>query len=220
MLAKELISEAIPPLRLVDNVQMVLDRMDEFRVSHLPVVNDGILLGMISDDDLIEVSDYSLSLDEASVNYNKVFLTQHQHIYEILNVFNVSKLTVLPVLDDNKAYLGVITGNTVIESLGTITSAGNSGGIIVLEMNTKNSSLAHIAQIIESEGAQVLSSYITAHLDSTRTELTLKVNRTDLSAILSSLARYDYTILATYNDNKENSGMTDRYDQLMNYLNI
>lgn len=220
MLAKELISEAIPPLKLFDSIQMVLDRMDEFRVSHLPVVNDGVLLGMISDDDLIEVSNYSLSLNEASLSYNKVFLTEHQHIYEVLNIFNINKMTVLPVLDNNKAYLGVITGNTLIESLAVMTSARDSGGIIVLEMNTKNSSLAHIAQIIESESAQILSSYITAHLDSTRTELTLKVNRTDLSAITSSLSRYNYNILATYNDNKEDSGISDRYDQLMNYLNI
>jgi len=220
MLANGLISEAIPPLSYFDTIQKVLDRMDEFRVSHLPVLDDGTYLGVVSDDDLIEIADYSLTIKDADLKFSHVFINQYQHIYDVIKVFSESHLSVLSVLDENRSFLGVISINTIIEHLSKIAAIKEPGGIIVLEMNSKNSSLGHIAQIIESENTQILSSYITSYTDSTRTEITIKVNRTDISSILASLGRYDYNILATYNNIKEDSGATDRYDQLMNYLSI
>ncbi|PRY52465.1 CBS domain-containing protein [Arcticibacter pallidicorallinus] len=220
MLANELISEAIPPLKESDSIQRALDRMDEFRVSHLPVMVDGVLLGLISDDDLFEEIDFEASLKSVNINYSRVSLQSNQHIYDVVKVFSESHLTVLPVLDEGRNYLGVINTNTVVDRWASIASIKEPGGIIVLEMDNRNNSLAHIAQIIESESAQILSSYITSHIDSTRTEVTIKVNRTEISGILASLGRYDYHILATFNDNKEQSGTGDRYDQLMNYLSI
>ncbi|WP_407425597.1 CBS domain-containing protein [Arcticibacter sp.] len=220
MLANELISEAIPPLKESDSIQKALDRMDEFRVSHLPVISDDILLGLVSDDDLIEVADFDMLLKSADISYSRVSLQHNQHIYDVIKVFGESHLTVLPVLDENRQYLGVINMNTVVDRLASIASIKEPGGIIVLEMDNRNNSLAHIAQIVESESAQILSSYITSHIDSTRTEVTIKVNRTEISGILASLGRYDYHIIATYNENKEQSGTGDRYDQLMNYLSI
>jgi len=220
MVANELISEAIPPLKESDSIQKALDRMDEFRVSHLPVLSDNVLLGLIADDDLIEVPDFDDSLKSVQVNYNTVSLQYNQHIYDVLNVFSQSHLSVLPVLDESRSYLGVITMGTVVERLSDIAAIKEPGGIIVLEMDARNNSLAHIAQIIESESAQILSSYITSYIDSTRREVTIKVSRTEISGILASLGRYDYHIIATYNENKEHSGTGDRYDQLMNYLSI
>lgn len=220
MLANELISEAIPPLKESDSIQKALDRMDEFRVSHLPVMADGVLLGLVSDDDLIEEIDFDASLKSANISYSRVSLQYNQHIYDVVKVFSESHLTVLPVLDEGRNYVGVINTNTVVDRWASIASIKEPGGIIVLEMDNRNNSLAHIAQIIESESAQILSSYITSHIDSTRTEVTIKVNRTEISGILASLGRYDYHIIATYNDNKEQSGTGDRYDQLMNYLSI
>ena len=66
----------------------------------------------------------------------------------------------------------------------------------------------------------MLSSYVTSFPDSTRLEITLKLNRTDISAIVASFLRYDYTVVATYNDLKADAGSSDRYDQLMNYLSF
>ena len=40
MFAHELISDSIPALRTSDTVQKVHERMAEFRVNHLPIVND------------------------------------------------------------------------------------------------------------------------------------------------------------------------------------
>jgi len=126
----------------------------------------------------------------------------------------------VPVLDANKDYLGVISINSMIEYFAHLTSSAEPGGIIVLEISNRDNSLAHMAQIVESDNAQVLSSYIRTFPDSTKIEITLKVNKVDISNIMSTFLRYGYTIKATFNHTGSDDGTKDRYDSLMNYLNI
>jgi acetoin utilization protein AcuB len=219
MIASELISDIIPAIKPSDPIQKILDRMDEFRISHLPVVENGEFLGLISDEDLIEVADYDLPLGTAEVPYKNVAVTEGQHIYDVIRLFHDQKLSIVPVLDQNRSYAGLISINTMMEEIASLISVKESGGIIVLEISNRSNSLAHIAQIVESNNTQILSSYVRSFPDSTRLEITLKLNRTDISAIIASFLRYDYVITATYNDIR-NDSTQDRYDQLMNYLDI
>lgn len=220
MLAKDLISESIPPLAPSDSIQKVMDRMAEFRVSHLPVVEEKSYLGVVSDEDLYELADYTSSLAESDLSFNRAFIDQQQHIYDVIRLFNESRMTVIPVLDENKYYLGLVSINTMMEYMASITAMKEPGSIIVLEMNNRNNSLSHIAQIVESNNTRILSSYITSFVDSPRTEITLKLNRSDIGSVVASFHRYDYTVIATFNDIKTDSGTADRYDQLMNYLSF
>lgn len=220
MVAKQLVSNAIPPLKTSDSIQKVLDRMAEFRVSHLPIVNDEQLLGLVSDDDLIELRDYEMPVGGIKLSLSNACLHQFQHVYDALRLFSEKRLTLVPVVDEHKNYLGVISINSMVEYMANLTSVKEPGGIVVIEINERNNSLAHLSQIVESNNAQILSSYITSFPDSTRLEVTLKINRTDLNAIIASFVRYDYTVVATYNDLKSESGTTDRFDQLMNYLSF
>jgi acetoin utilization protein AcuB len=219
MTARELISDSIPPLTASDTIQKAFDRMAELRVSHLPVVNNLEFLGILSDEDITETPDYSVSIGELNLSLRNVFVNENQHIYDVIRLFYEQKLSIVPILDQMKNYLGMVSINRMMEHIATITSIKEIGGIIILEINNRSNSLAHIAQIVESNNAQILSSYIKSFDDSTRLEVTLKLNRTDISAIVASFLRYDYIVKATFNDIKNDSSQ-DRYDQLMNYLNI
>ncbi len=220
MVARELISNAIPPIKTSDTVQKVFDRMAEFRVAHMPIVDDNLLVGVISDEDLIEVQDYSTLVGDVNLSLSNAFVNEGQHIYDVIREFDEKRLTLVPVVDESRNYMGVISINTMVEYVASVTSVKEPGGIIVLEINNRNNSLSHISQIVESNNAQILSSYITSFADSTRLEVTLKVNRYDLSAIVASFIRYDYTVLSTFNDLKADNAVVGRYDQLMNYLNL
>ncbi|MCY1558559.1 hypothetical protein D9M68_955060 [compost metagenome] len=77
-----------------------------------------------------------------------------------------------------------------------------------------------MAQIVEADNAQILSSYIRSFPDSTLLEVTLKINRTELSGIIASFERYGYEIKAIYNHNSHDDGTADRFDSFMNYLNV
>lgn len=220
MFARELLTDIIPSLKTSDTVQKVLDRMVEFRVNHLPIVNNKQFLGLISDDDLVEVLDYSLPVGSLSLSLHNPFVYEEQHIYDVIRLFHEQKLSIIPVLDAKNNYLGMISIHTMIEYMATLTAVKEPGGIIILEIDNRNNSLSHISQIVESDNAQILSSYVKSFPDSTRLEITLKLNRIDIAPIIAAFLRYNYTIKATFNTIKSDDGTLDRYDQLMNYLNI
>ncbi|HEY0897441.1 MAG TPA: CBS domain-containing protein [Sphingobacteriaceae bacterium] len=220
MTAREMISQSILPVRTSDSVQKVLDRMAEFRVSHLPIVNNIQFLGLISEDDLIEVPDYETPVGGLSLSLYNTCVQDDQHIYEVIRMFYQHKLTLVPVMNEKNDYLGVISVNTMVEYMATLTAVREPGGIIVLEISNRDNSLSHIAQVVESDNAQILSSYIRSFPESTKLEITLKVNKTDISGIVASFNRYDYVVKATYNNTKSDTQTRDRYDQFMNYLDI
>jgi acetoin utilization protein AcuB len=220
MLAVELINDAIPPAHTSDSVQKVIDRMVEFRVRHLPIVNEEQFLGLVGENDLIEVTDYQTSIGALALSLVNPYVREDQHIYDVIRLFYEQQLTVVPVLDAKNNYLGVISINAMNEYFAKITSVAQPGGIIVLEISNKNNSLAHMAQIVESDNAQILSSYVVAQPDSTRMEVTLKINKQDISAIIATFLRYEYDVKATFNHTGDNDNSRDRYDSLMNYLNL
>lgn len=220
MLAIELISDSIPPVHTSDSIQKVMERMQEFRIRHLPIVNEQQFLGLISDSDLIEETDYQVSIGSLALSLVNPYVLEDQHIYDVIRLFYEQQLSIVPVLDAKKNYLGLISINTLTEYFAKLTAVSDPGGIIVLEISNKNNSLAHMAQIVESDNAQILSSYVRTFPDSTRMEVTLKVNKVDISAIVATFMRYEYEVKATFNHIDDNDSSKDRYDSLMNYLNL
>jgi len=220
MLAVELIADVVPPVHTSDSIQKVIDRMYEFRVKHLPIVNEDQFLGLVAEDDLIRETDYSTQIGALRLSLVNPYVLAEQHVYDVIRLFHEQQLTVVPVLDTKSNYLGLISINAITEYFATLTSVEQPGGIIVLEIINKNNSLAHMSQIVESDNAQILSSYVRSFPDSTKMEVTLKVNKQDISAIVASFLRYDYEIKATFNHTQENDNSRERYNSFMNYLNL
>ena len=220
MLAIELIADAIPPVHTSDTIQKAIDRMVEFRIRHLPIVNEEQFLGLLSENDIALETDLQTPVGALALSLVNPYVLEDQHIYDVIRLFYERQLTIVPVLDAAKNYSGLITINALTEYFAALTSVEQPGGIIVLEINNKNNSLAHMSQIVESDNAQILSSYVRTFPDSTRMEVTLKVNKQDISTIVATFLRYEYDIKATFNHTDDNDNSRDRYYSLMNFLNL
>ena len=94
------------------------------------------------------------------------------------------------------------------------------GSIVILEMNTRDYSLSQISQIVEGNDAKILSMHINAHRDSTKIEVTLKINKEELAPILQSFGRYNYTVKATFHQNNLNVDLKKRFEEFIHFLNI
>lgn len=221
MFALELISNTIIPLNPTYTVQRAISLMANFKVNHLPIVdNDSGYLGLISNDELLQVPSNLSLINTLNINNLNSFVYQYQHVYDVIRTVYDQKLTLIPVLDENQKYLGLITLSTIIDCIATLTSVKDAGGLVVLEINHNDNSLAHIAQIIEAQDAQILSSYTKYFEQSTKIEITLKLNKVDINPIIAALTRYNYVIKATFNHSNDNDGISLRYQSLMNYLSF
>jgi len=220
MLAKDLISEEIPALRTSDTAVEALNWMEVFRISHLPIVNNEEFLGLISDTDIYDVSNpdepignHQLSIMRPSVRYD-------QHIYELMEIASRLKLTVIPVLDYHNKYLGVVLVTALLHYFAKLSAVEKPGGIIVLEITQSDYSMTEIAQIVESNDAKILSTYVNILPNSTKLEVTLKLNVTDLTAVIQTFNRYEYDIKASFMEFDEQDDLyNERYDLFMRFLN-
>lgn len=221
MIAQNLISEVVPALHLTDSGQKALNLMEIFRISHLPVVEEKKLIGLISDKIIYDLN----IIDKPVGDYSEHLLTPHihvnQHIYEVFSVISVLKLTAVPVLDLHHQYVGVITVFDLSQKFADLVAVREPGGVIVLELNSIDYQLSQIVQIVEGNNARILSFYISTEPESNLMTVTLKINVVDLSSIIQTFVRYDYNIKAVYMDDSIIQNLyDDRFDQLMKYMNV
>jgi acetoin utilization protein AcuB len=220
MLAYELITQEVPSLKPTDTGKKVLDWMEDFRISHLPVVNKREFLGLVSYTDMLDLNDGKKTLDKLHVSMTKAFVRENYHIFDVLKVIAEHKVSAVAVLDEHNKYLGVITAESIIYKIAKMPFVTEPGGIIILEINTRDYSLSQIAQIVEGNDAKILNLYINAHPDTTKMEVTLKVNKEDMAPMLQTFARYNYLVKASFHHTQTGNDLKNRYDEFMHFLNI
>ncbi len=220
MHAQDLITADIPPLRPQDDISRALDWMEEFKVGHLPVVDGRRLVGIVKDQDLVDRNDPRAAVASVMDSVEIPYARSGQHIYEVMRLFSERGLTVVPVLDDMGVYQGAITEHEALRRLAQVTNIHEPGSIVVLEMNQIDYSLHEIARLVEANDAKVLSVYTRSLPDSTRIEVTLKINREDISDVLRSFDRYELFVKTTYQGSKLHEDLRGRYEELMRYINL
>lgn len=220
MLAKDLISDEIPALRTSDTAVEALNWMEVFRISHLPIVNNEEFLGLISDADIYDLNNPNEAIGNHRLSLLRPSVRSDQHIYEVMEVAARLKLTVIPVLDSQNKYLGVVQMAGLLHYFAKLSAIEKPGGIVVLEITQSDYSMIEISQIIESNDAKILSMYVNTLPDSTKLEVTLKLNITDLTSVIQTFNRYEYDIKASFMEFDEQDDLyNERYDLFMRFLN-
>jgi predicted transcriptional regulator len=179
MTASQLIIESLPPIKLNEKCSKAVSWMSEFKISHLPVVNDNTFEGIISEESLLDFNYKNETIAESNIQLMHVFTYEYQHIFEAMKQMSDNHLTILPILDRNDNYIGSTTLSHLMTLTTNTTSVKEPGGVIVLSVNSKDYSLAQIAQIVESNNARILSSFITSSPETTEMEVTIKINKKD-----------------------------------------
>ncbi len=220
LLAKNLVKDGILPLTTSDTGQDALESMEDYRVFHLPVVNNEALLGLISELDLLGFTDLSQTVGSFTFSLSGAYVYDYQYIYDVLKIMSEHHLSLIPVVNSNENYLGCITLQSVLSNIAESLSVSEPGGIVVLEMSSSDYVLSEIARIVESHDAKILSLSLHTFPDSQRMEVVLKLNRVDISAVVQTFIRYNYQILVSFSETDNDDDLRKRYDLLMNFLNI
>ena len=218
MRAFELITDEIPPLIHTDSGEKAINWMDEFKVSQLAVLKNGVFVGVVSESAILDRLILSDSLDVLFDHLPRPYVNENAHIYDVLAMMSEHKLSIIPVLDENENYLGCTSIFHLMTTLANIGSIKEPGSILVLEINAIDYSMAQIAQIVESNNAKILSSYILYDVSSSLLEVTLKINEINLTRIILTFERYDYKIKASYQAGVNDEDVRWKYDALMNFM--
>ena len=86
MIAEDLISREIPPLRTSDTGLKAVSWMEEFKIFHLPIVNHTDFLGLISEEDIYNLNTPEEPLGNHQLSLTRPYVRNHQHIYEVIKL--------------------------------------------------------------------------------------------------------------------------------------
>lgn len=221
MTALELLSSVVPAINITDTGSIVLNWMDVFKISHLPIIDNGEYVGLISESDIYDMPNPDLPIKEQKLFLARPFVYQNQHIFEIMELLSKNKISAVPVLNQDNQYVGIITLNDLSNEIAHLVSADNPGAIIVLELNIHDYSLSEIAQIVEGNDTKILSLYVHNHNQPDKILITLKLNRTNVTSVVQTFERYSYRIIQVYShDNDMDIMLQDRFDSFMKFLSI
>ncbi len=221
MIAKDLIIEDFPFLSPEDTGNKALDIMENFMISHLVVVENNTILGLISMDDI-----YNFDLFETKIkNYKnpliRTFVYDFQHIFNVLKALNILNITVVPVINSNEEYIGTITQNSLLKSISNILCVKEEGYIFVINLNILDFSATEICNLVEKNDGKILSLYIDDNKNSSQITVYLKIQIKDPEAVQQSFDRYEYNYkLLNKFDNEYDEMYKERLDNFLNYLNI
>lgn len=219
MLAKDFITKDIPVLKSFDTIEYALTLMDDFKLKHLPIVQDSVYQGIISERELLASSNPSSAIG-SPVLFCPCIL-ENGHLHEALASLTRYRITLIPVVTPDGKYSGSITRESLIDLISELSNAEVAGSVLILEIVPQDYSLADISRIIESNNAHVLNVFTRIDKDTDRLLVILKIDMEDASPVIRSFERFNYTILYHFME----KGMVDellqqRMNELLHYMNL
>jgi len=219
MSIEQLISPAVPTLVPDDTGNHALAIMEENSLPQLPLVSEDTYLALVLESDLLDWNQPGDPLEQAAFLNYKPAIMASAHPFEALRLAHQMNLSVLPVVDKEHKYIGAVTKDDLLKYITENSGIDAPGGIIVLEVAPRNYTLYEIARICENEDVTIMNAQVHAN-ELGMLEVTLKLNRTTIDAVVASFERYNYHVKEVYGDEHSEDDITGKYNLLMNYINM
>ena len=219
MLTSQLIVSNYPVIGPSDKAGFALGLMEDYDVQHLPVVSEEKFKGLVSKDDLLD-ADESAMVATLESHWVKAAVQTHDHFLTALKQAATNDISLVAAINETGEYQGVITRIELLHAASRFTGAEDPGGIIVLEMDKRNFSFGEMSRLVETNDAYITQ--INTYIDSTTglLQVTVKVNRAEISDIIATFQRYDYTIRYYFGEENFQNELRENYDLLMTYLKM
>ena len=219
MLVSDTIQTSVPVLHYTDTVEYAIALLQDNSMQHIAVINNENYEGLLSMDELLSADER----DTIAALANKlmhVSITEDQYFLTALKLITEYNITALPVLSAGKEYVGLVTETILLQTLATFTGIEVPGGVFVLEMPKEKFSIGEICRLIETNDAFVtqVNTY-TDHL-SGMLVVAFKINKTEVSDILATLQRYEYTVKYFFGEEHYENTLKENFENLMAYLNV
>jgi len=215
----EIIDFSIPDIKMTQTAGRALDLMDNCKVANLPIVHNGLFVGIVSEEMLFEIPEND-KIGGIHQMFGQYVLMPSSSIFDCIQLFGQIDSDIIAIVEKDLTYHGVVSKTGLVDALSSTIGLQTDGAVIILEMTPKDYSLSHISNIVEENDCKIVT--LLANLDSKENtaEVFIKINSQNISAILRSLERFDYTIKASFTNDPFKEDLKLRYDEFIKYLNM
>lgn len=217
MILAQIVQTGFPAVYLSDTVHTVLEIMDTYEVSHVPVIDaDAHFVGLVGKAALEELS------DDQTLAHNQLYLSPLQcsdqaFLLDALRILSENSLTLLPVVQSD-SLLGVITAKEMIRLLAVFLDVHERFGVIVIESDPARYSLGEVNRILESNDLSLL--HLNTRRESGMLVITLQVSKQEISTAVASLQQNGYVVRYYFGKLADDTEMQENYQHLLAYLNM
>jgi predicted transcriptional regulator len=207
--------------KALDSQETIADVQDFFMdvpFSHFSVLNEGIYIGSIAADDIDtfdsdkKISDYKYALEGFFARNNMIWL-------DVLEVFAKNHTNVVPVLNEENAYLGYYELEDIVKFFHETPFLREQGGIIVIKKSMQDYSMSQIAQIVESNNGKLLGLFV-SEADAENVQITIKIALGAMNDIIQTFRRYNYEIVSEHHEDNYLNNLKERSEYLDKYLSM
>ena len=184
-------------------------------IRHLPVVEKGRLVGLISDRDLRDVSPPRGTADQENtlgwVRVRDIMSTDLVTVHPLDTIEHAAReihdrrIHCLPVVADSMELAGIITSSDMMHTLIELVGAHGPGSWVEVEVPNEPGMLAEVTDVIRDRHVNITSVFLAPASRATYRTIVLRLETTDPSGIAGSLAAAGYSVAST-----ESSGSAER----------
>ena len=214
----EYISNDYKPIDSTETVASVRDFFSEVAFSHFPVVEESVYIGCIGNEDVLTF-DESKPIGQYRYAMEGFFARKGMMWMDVLEIFARNQSNLIPVLDENNAYIGYYEIPDIIRIFNETPFLKEPGGIIIVEKGIREYSMGQIVQIVESNNGKILGVFISEATADT-VQVTIKVTLGGINEIIQTFRRYNYEIVSEHVEDTYLNSLRERSDYLDKYLNI
>ena len=208
----------IEPFDTTIKVKEAQIHFNELTYTHFPVVKDGVYIGCVSEAD-IRCLESEKELSEYLYALEGFFAREHDNWLDILESFAQRQSNIMPVLDNDNKYIGFFELSDIMNLFNETPFLSEPGNVLIVEKGALDYSFSEIAQIVESNNAKILGSFI-SEMENDVVEITIKISDSDINNIVQTFRRYSYNIVSNHQEDTFLENLKERSKYLEKYLNM
>lgn len=220
MFASNCINHEIPFLQPEDKGLTALSLLEELKISEIPIVDNEKYVGIITELELLDYECIDGQVKDIGIELKKPCVDEKDHLFEVVSMMATENLSILPVVSDDDHYLGCVDLMTIVKKISESEGYSSKGGVLELEIPVHDYSMAEISRLVESNDVKIVHSVVHSSPDSKMLIVTLKINSSNLSAVIKTFERFGYTVSASYQQDEYEEDLRKRYEGFLRYLNI
>ncbi len=219
MKINDFILKEIKALTLNSSVKSAQQVCKDLPITHIPVVEDGKLIGCLPESDIQTIENKNRTLNEYTYMFDHFYTNEKATLLDLIALFADNDSNLIPVLDKNLNYVGYYELSDILDAFANSPFIHNESQTLIIDKPKSDYSMSQITQIVETNNGKLLGAYISSeNIDNI--EVTLRIVSEEINEIIQTFRRYDYNVITQHEDDFYLEELKDRGAYLRKYLDM
>ena len=181
-------------------IQEAISLMKKHSIRHLPVIEEGRLVGLVTEGDMRQVFVASLieelSIDDVMIK-DPITVKVDTEIDDAARVIYYNKIGGLPVVDEGQGLLGIITVADIMAAFIELMGVLKSSSRIDIVLGQDPEAFEEVSRIISSNGGKIISVGMLPQSDRKKNIYSFRLKKHRIGKIVDALGKAGYRVTAS-----------------------